>query len=164
LLLQIATSAARRPLLKAKTIRLWRIASFAFMHNLFSGLVSFIAYFAGAIGYCAVFGLVYTHLTPHHEFDLIVRQHNASAALAFGGSLIGFAIALAGAIHNTATAAEFIIWGFVAFATQIFAYFLAGLAHPGLSHAIEQNAVAAALWVAAVSVAAGLISAACMSP
>jgi len=134
------------------------------MHNIISGFVSFMAYFAGAIGYCAIFSLAYTRLTPHREFDLIVRQHNASAALAFGGSLIGLAIALAGAIHNTETAAEFIVWGFVAFATQVFAYFLAGLAHPGLSHAIEQNAVAAALWVAAVSVSAGLISAACMSP
>jgi putative membrane protein len=103
-------------------------------------------------------------LTPHREFDLIVRQHNASAAVAFGGSLIGFAIALAGAIHNTQSTPEFVAWGFVAFATQVVAYFLARLAHPGLSHAIEQNALAAALWVAAVSISAGVISAACMSP
>jgi putative membrane protein len=132
--------------------------------DLISGLISFTAYFAGAIAFCAGFCLVYTWLTPHREFDLIVRQHNASAAVAFGGSLIGFAIALAGAIHNTQSAPEFVAWGFVAFATQVVAYFLARLAHPGLSHAIEQNALAAALWVAAVSISAGVISAACMSP
>ena len=44
------------------------------------------------------------------------------------------------------------------------AYLLARLMHPGLSHAIEQNAVAAALWVAAVSLSAGVLTAACMSP
>jgi putative membrane protein len=38
------------------------------------------------------------------------------------------------------------------------------LTHPDLSRAIEQNAVAAAVWLAAVSIAAGLISEACMSP
>ena len=134
------------------------------MPELISGLISFAAYFAAAIAFCAGFCLVYTWLTPHREFDLIVRQHNASAAVAFGGSLIGFAIALAGAIHNTRSAPEFVAWGFAAFATQVVAYLLARLAHPGLSHAIEQNALAAALWVAAVSISAGVISAACMSP
>ena len=134
------------------------------MSDIIPGLVAFFAYFAGAIAYGVAFCAIYTRLTPHKEFDLIVRAHNASAALAFGGSLIGFAIALAGAIHNTQTALEFIIWGFVALATQIVAFLLARLAHPGLSHAIEQNAVAAAAWVAAVSIACGIVSAACMSP
>jgi putative membrane protein len=128
------------------------------------GLASFAAYFAASIAFCAGFCVVYVRLTPHSEFDLIVRQHNASAAIAFGGSLIGFAIALAGAIHNTGSALEFAVWGVVAFVTQVIAYQLARLAHPGLSHAIEQNAVAAAVWVAAVSISAGVLSAACMSP
>jgi putative membrane protein len=132
--------------------------------DLLSGLIAFFAYFIGAIGYCAVFCLIYTRLTPHNEFDLIVRQHNASAGLAFGGGLIGFAIALAGAIHNTRSAGEFMIWGFVAMASQIIAFLLARLLHPGLSHAIEQNALASAYFIAAVSIAAGIIAAACMSP
>jgi putative membrane protein len=128
------------------------------------GLIAFFSYFAAAVAYCVVFCLVYTRLTPHREFDLIVNQHNASAAIAFGGGLIGFAIALAGAIHNTQSVIEFLVWGLVALATQLFAFVLARLAHPGLSHAIEQNALAAALWVGAVSIAAGVLSAACMSP
>ncbi|PWB83341.1 MAG: hypothetical protein C3F11_07105 [Methylocystaceae bacterium] len=134
------------------------------MPDIAFGLLSFAAYFLAATAYCAAFCVAYTRLTPHHEFDLIVRQHNASAAVAFGSSLVGFAIALAGAIHNTRSATEFIVWGFVAFATQIVAYLLARVAHPGLSHAIEQNALAAALWVGAVSISAGVLSAACMSP
>jgi putative membrane protein len=132
--------------------------------ELVSGLLSFAAYFMGAIAYCAAFCVVYTRLTPHYEFDLIVNEHNASAAIAFGASLIGFAIALSGAVHNTQSALEFIIWGFVAFVTQIIAYVLARLAHPGLSQAIEQNAIAAAVWLGAVSISVGVLSAACMSP
>ncbi len=134
------------------------------MPDLIFGLISFAAYFAGALAFCAAYCVGYIWLTPHREFDLIVREHNASAALAFGGSLVGFAIALAGAIHNAGSAMEFVVWGCVAFVTQVLAYQLARLAHPGLSHAIEQNALASALWVAAVSVSAGVISAACMSP
>lgn len=128
------------------------------------GLVSFAAYFLGCLAYCAAYCVVYTRLTAHDEYALIVEQHNASAAIAFGASLVGFAIALAGAVHNTTSAIEFIVWGFVAFATQLIAYLLARLAHPGLSAAIEQNAIAAAVWLGAVSLSAGLLSAACMSP
>ncbi|HXY58597.1 MAG TPA: DUF350 domain-containing protein [Methylocystis sp.] len=134
------------------------------MPPIVNGLLAFSAYFAAAVAFCVGFCTVYVWLTPHREFDLIVRQHNASAAVAFGGGLLGFAIALAGAIHNTSSALEFVAWGFVAFAAQVVAYLLARLAHPGLSHAIEQNALASAIWVAAVSIAAGVLSAACMSP
>ena len=129
-----------------------------------ANLLSFFAYFIGAIGYCVLFGFIYTRLTPHDEFDLIVRQHNATAGLAFGGALIGFAIALAGAIHNTGSAVEFMVWGLVAIASQTLAYLCARLLHPGLSHAIEQNAIASGYLIASISIAAGLLGAACMSP
>lgn len=134
------------------------------MPDVASGLISFAAYFFGAVAYCVAFCVVYTRLTAHDEFNLIIHQQNASAAIAFGSSLIGFAIALAGAIHNTRSVGEFVIWGFVAFATQVLAYLLARLGHPGLSEAIEENALAAAVWVGAVSISAGALSAACMSP
>lgn len=134
------------------------------MPDFFSGLLAFAVYFAGAIGFSAAFCLIYTRVTRHDEFSLIVEEQNASAAIAFGGSLLGFAIALAGAIHHTGSIPEFATWGFVALLTQIVAYGLARLAHPGLSRAIEENALGAAIWVAAVSISAGLLSAACMSP
>ncbi|WP_164479326.1 DUF350 domain-containing protein [Methylocystis rosea] len=136
----------------------------AALSDFLSGLLAFAAYFAAALAFCAAFCITYVWLTPHREFELIVREHNASAAIALGGSLIGFSIALAGAIHNTQAPLQFVAWGFVAFAVQVLAYRLARLGHPGLSHAIQQNAIAAALWVAAVSISAGILSAACMSP
>jgi putative membrane protein len=129
-----------------------------------SGLLAFAIYFAGAIGFCAVFCLLYTRVTRHDEFNLIIEERNASAAISFGGSLLGFAIALAGAIHHTGSPLEFAMWGLVALIAQIIAYGLARIAHPGLSAAIEENALGSAVWVAAVSVSAGLLTAACMSP
>jgi putative membrane protein len=134
------------------------------MPEFFHGLLAFAVYFVGAVGFCAAFCLIYSRVTRHDEFALIVEEQNASAAIAFGGSLVGFAIALAAAIHHTGSIPEFVTWGAVALLTQIAAYGLARLAHPGLSQAIEENALASAIWVAAVSISAGVLSAACMSP
>jgi putative membrane protein len=134
------------------------------MADFFGGVVAFAGYFGGAIVFFVGFGFVYLRLTPHREFDLIVREHNASAAIALSGTLLGFAIALAGAIHNTRSVAEFIAWGVIAALAQLVAYGLARLAHPNLSHAIEHNALSAAIWLAAVSIAAGIVCDACMTP
>ncbi len=134
------------------------------MGGFFGGVAAFFGYFGASVAFCIVFGWVYLRLTPHREFDLIVREHNASASIALSGTLLGFAIALAGAIHNTRSAPEFIVWACIAAFAQLIAYGLARLTHPGLSQAIENNAIAAAIWLAAVSVSAGLVCDACMSP
>jgi putative membrane protein len=127
------------------------------------GLPIFLAYFGTAIALCAIYIVAYTRLTPFNEYQLIVEKHNASAALALGMSLIGFAIPLAAAIHSAAGIIECVIWGAIALVVQIIAYFLARLAHPDISHAIEQNALASGLWLGFVSIAAGILSAASMS-
>ncbi len=134
------------------------------MPGFLAGLLAFAVYFAGAVGFCAVYCVLYTRATRHDEFRLIVEEQSATAALAFGGSLVGFGIALAGAIHHTGSVIEFVMWGFVALVTQILAYGLARVAYPGLSQAIEDNAIGAGIWVAAASVTAGLLSTACMTP
>jgi putative membrane protein len=132
--------------------------------DFFGGLLAFAGYFGAAIAFFLVFGFVYLRLTPHREFQLIVEEHNLSASIALSGTLIGFAIALAGAIHNTRSALEFLAWGIVAALAQLVAYGLARLTHRNLSKAIEHNAIASAVWLAAVSIAAGLVCDACMSP
>lgn len=132
--------------------------------QLLSGLTAFAIYFVGALAYAAAFCAIYTRLTRHSEFDLIVNGRNASAAVAFGLTLVGYAIALAGAIHNTRSIVEFLIWGLIAMLAQFVAYGLANLAHPGLSKAIEENVLAAAIWSGSVAIASGLVTTACMSP
>ena len=76
----------------------------------------------------------------------------------------GGRVALAGAIHNTRSALEFLVWALLAIVPQLVALALARLAYPGLSKAIEQNTLAAAAWQASISIAAGIVSAACMGP
>ena len=127
-----------------------------------SAVLAFLGWLVTAAGFTALFVAVYTRLTPHREFDLIVRERNAAAAVALGGSLLGFAVPLARAMAQSVSIVEFVVWAVVAFVVQLAAYGLARFAHPGLSEAIEANALSAAIWLGAVSLTAGLLSAAAM--
>ncbi|MDH7799781.1 MULTISPECIES: DUF350 domain-containing protein [unclassified Beijerinckia] len=129
-----------------------------------SGLPAFAAYLVAAIGFCALFLLIYTSITPHREFNLIVEHHNASAAVALGMSLIGFALPLTAAIRHSAGMIDFAIWALVSLVVQVAGYGLARLAHPKLSQSIEENSIASAIWLGAVSLTMGIVSASSMTP
>lgn len=131
--------------------------------NSLSGLPDFAIYFCTSIALCVLFLLVYTKITPNEEFDLILKEHNAAAAVALGLSLVGFSLPLGSAIYHSSNVIDCVIWGIIALAAQLFAYWLAWLAHPNLGEAIRNNAMAAAMWVGFVSLAAGLLNAAAMT-
>jgi putative membrane protein len=134
-----------------------------FVSHFLPALLAFAGYFGAAVVFAVAFLAIYTRLTPHREFELIVHGHNTAAALALGSSLVGFAIPLARSISQAGSLVEFCAWALVALIVQIAAYLLARLAHPNLSAEIEANGLAAAVWLAAVSLAAGLLSAAAMT-
>ncbi len=131
--------------------------------NSLQGLPAFLVYFATSTALCALFLIVYTKITPNKEFDLIFNEHNATAALALGMSLLGFAIPLASAIFNSVGILDCLVWGLVALVCQLAAYFIAYMTHPNLGEAIRNNAMAAGIWVGFLSLAAGLLSAASMT-
>jgi putative membrane protein len=117
---------------------------------------------AVGLGLSAVYLFAYTKATRHDEFAEIARG-NVAAAIGLCASLIGFSLPLASAILHTVGLIDCAIWGVIALLTQLGAYGLANLTRPRLSQAIAGGDMAAALWLAAVSLAAGLISAASMS-
>lgn len=127
-----------------------------------AGVPPFVAYFLAAIALCVVYMVVYDRITPHPELELMTKG-NAAAAVAQGIGLVGFAIPLASAIYNTHSILESMLWGFIALVTQVAAFFLAGLAQRNLSDRIAAGEMAAAVWLGFVSLAAGILSAACMS-
>ncbi len=120
-----------------------------------AGLGAFAAYFLTGAALCVLYLIVYTKITRHDEFDLIVQQHNASAAIALGLSLLGFALPLGSAILHTVSILDCVIWGLIALVVQVCAYYVARLVHPRLIEAIGQNSMAAALWLGFVSITAG---------
>jgi putative membrane protein len=56
-----------------------------------------------------------------------------------------------------------VIWGIIALAVQIGAYYLARWPIPDLSQRIANGEIAAAIWLGAASITAGLINAASMT-
>jgi len=127
-----------------------------------AGLFDFIVYFVIALILVGLYLSLYTLATMHNEFALI-RRNSVSAATALGFSLVGFALPLSSAIVHAEAIVDLLVWGFVALAVQILVYWLVRLVMPDLSTRIAAGEMAAALFLGAASLAAGMIDAAAMT-
>ncbi|KQP31235.1 hypothetical protein ASF49_11755 [Methylobacterium sp. Leaf104] len=127
-----------------------------------AGLGPFLAYLAVALGLVAVYLAVYLQATGHREIALI-RRNNLAAAIALGGSLVGYTLPLAVSIHNAQSILDCIVWGLVALIVQVTVYLATRLLLPDLSRRIEAGETAAATLLAASSLAAGILDAAAMT-
>lgn len=127
-----------------------------------NGLPFFLAYFAVATALFVAFAFVYSWVTPHDEFELI-RANNVSAALAYGGALIGFALPLSSAISHSLSLLDCAIWGLVALVVQVLTFFVLRVVVRQLPERITRGEIAAGALSAAVAIAVGQINAACMT-
>lgn len=133
-------------------------------YDLLTGILHFAMYFGVAIVLLVIFKSVYGFATPHKEWTLIKEQQNTAAAIGFGGAIVGFATALAGAVSNSADLIDFIIWGGIALVAQIIAYSIVRFIFmPKIATRIENNEVSAGIVLAATNIAVGLVNAACMT-
>ncbi len=130
----------------------------AFLENLSEFFLFFVVAFALAL----LFVFVYTHVTRHNELALI-KKNSTAAAVAFSGSLIGFALPLASTMINSINVIELVLWGVIALIVQVLVYLLIRLPMPRISERIETAAVAAGIWLGACSVVAGILNAASMT-
>ncbi len=126
-----------------------------------STLPSFVAFFAVAIAVLGVFLAVYLYATPYAEVAL-VREGNVAAAVSLGGTMIGLALPVANVVRNSHALLDVVVWGVVACLVQLLAYAVTRLALPHLARDIPDGKVASAIFLAALSVAVGLVNAACM--
>ncbi len=127
-----------------------------------SGLPAFLIYFAVAIALLFTFTLIYTWVTPHNELELI-RANNASAAIAFGGAVIGFALPLSSAISNSLSLLDCAIWGLVALIVQVLTFLMLRVLLRQLPERIAQGEMAVGIFAAASAIAVGILNAACMT-
>ena len=127
-----------------------------------SGLAWFLAYLGTSLVLTLVYVVIYIWVTPHPEIKLI-RENNVAAALAFGGSLLGFSLPLANTISSSISLMDSAAWGAIAIVVQVFVYFLVRLPMPGISDRIERGEIASGVWLGAASLAGGLLNAACMT-
>lgn len=133
--------------------------SFAFL----TGAIAFSLAFLAAGGFALIFTALYRLITPHDEGKLI-REGNVAAAVALGGAVLGYVIPLASALTQTHSLIEFAAWAALAAVIQIVAFWaVRRIAMPDVSARIERGDLACALFLLMVSVAVGMINAACMT-
>lgn len=134
------------------------------MIDLLASTGNFALYFGSAIALLFLFKIIYAFVTPHNEWQLIKEQQNTAAAVAFGGAVVGFAIAVGGAVSNSVAYIDFIVWALVALVAQLLAFVILKLTFmPKISERIEKNETSAGVILGLVSVAVGILNAACMS-
>lgn len=128
-----------------------------------TGATAFMIAFAAASAFFVAFKYIYQMITPYHESSLI-REGNAAAAVSLGGALIGFVLPLASALSQTVSLAEFAAWATLAGVIQIVAFIIVSrLVYKNLAARIEAGEMAAALYMASISIGVGLLNAACMT-
>lgn len=132
------------------------------MDALLIGLTNFAIYFGIALVALLLFKVVYTLFTPYDDWALVKEQNNA-AACALSGAIIGFSVALHGAISNSISLIDFGVWAVVALIAQLIAYLVVRLFMPRITQRIKDGETPAGIVLGAVSIAIGLLNAASMT-
>lgn len=130
--------------------------------NSLAGLPAFFAYFLVGAILLVLFATIYIHLTPHREFSLI-RAGNTAAAIGFAGAVLGYSIPLASAIAHSVSFVDMVIWAMVALAVQVVVIGIVRVLMPNVFKDIDKGKISPAVFLASVSVVAGVINSASMS-
>ena len=132
------------------------------LRDFLANLSEFSIFFVTAAVLTLLFVVIYTRVTRHDELALI-KKNSTAAALAFSGSLIGFALPLASTMISSITVVQMVLWGVIALIVQVLVYLLIRLPMPRISERIEADEVAAGIWLGACSMVAGILNAASMT-
>ena len=128
----------------------------------FGGFDDFLLYLAISSVLLAAFVAIYVKITPYREIALI-RDNNMAAAFSLSGAIIGMVIPLANAIEYSVNPVDMAIWGFIALAIQLIVFVIARIALPNIAVDIPAGKTAPGFFLGAISIAAGLLNAACMT-
>ena len=128
----------------------------------FGGFDEFLLYLAISGVLLAIFVAVYVRITPYREVALI-RDNNMAAAFSLSGAVIGMVIPLANAVEYSVNPVDMAIWGFIALAIQLIVFVIARIALPSIVVDIPAGKQAPGFFLGAISIAAGILNAACMT-
>jgi putative membrane protein len=127
------------------------------------GALAFLLAFVAAGLFTIAFKYIYQWITPYNEKTLI-RSGNLAAAIALGGALIGYVLPLASALSHTVSLPEFAAWAALAGVIQIAAFSVVRMiALPDVKARIENGETSIGVYLASISIAVGLLNAACMT-
>ncbi len=128
----------------------------------FAGFDDFLIYLGIAAVLLAIFVAIYVRITPYREITLI-REGNMAAAFSLSGTLIGMVIPLSNAVEYSVNLVDMAIWGFIALAIQLIVFVIARIALPNIARDIPEGKQASGFFLGAISIAAGILNAACMT-
>jgi putative membrane protein len=121
-----------------------------------AGFPDFVIHLGAAFGLFVGSLMIYVLMTPHKELQLI-RAGNPSAALAFGGIVVGLAIPLGACLANAFGLLDLLLWGVVTLLLQLLAFRVAQMVLRDLPRRIAEGDVAAAIFLLAINLALALI-------
>lgn len=128
-----------------------------------NGATAFLLAFVVAGLFTIAFKYIYQWVTPYNE-KALVRAGNTAAAIALAGALIGYVLPLASALSHTVSLPEFAAWAALAGVIQIAAFTGVRLvALPDVKARVEANEVSIGIYLAGISIAVGVLNAACMT-
>ena len=124
--------------------------------------LSYLRYMGAGILMMAAFIFIYIRTTPVKELRLI-KEGCSAAALSFGGAVVGFSLTLASSIAHSDTVLNFVIWGACAAVVQLLVFVVVARLIPNAHMELEDNNVAVGGLFGVISLAIGILNAACLS-
>jgi putative membrane protein len=132
-------------------------------YSFVASALAFVVAFVAAGLFTIAFKLIYQWATPYNERTLI-RDGNIAAAVTLGAALLGYIFPLASALEHTVSLLEFAVWALLAGVIQIVAFTIVrAVVMRDFSDRIVRGELAAAIYMASISLGVGLLNAACMS-
>lgn len=132
------------------------------IHSLLAGLPILLLHLATATLVWMGALAIYLWITPHDEFALI-RAGNRAAAISLGGAAIGLAVPLAFCLAASVNVWDVVIWGSVTLVLQLIAFRAVDFMLGALSRRIEEDEIAAAIFLAMMKTAIACLTAAAVA-
>ncbi|HYS43450.1 MAG TPA: DUF350 domain-containing protein [Geobacteraceae bacterium] len=126
------------------------------------GLNGFLLDFLAAVVLTTLFTALYVRITPYAEFRMI-HEGKVAPAISFSGALLGFVIPLASAIAHSVSFLDMLVWAVVALVVQMLVFLVLRACFGDLSRQIADNEPAPAILLGVLSLAAGILNAACLT-
>ena len=123
--------------------------------------VTYLIYMASALAMLGVFTAVYTAVTRYRELSSSAKA--TSPPCCPTAALVGFSFTLCSSIAVHASFAMFLVWGLAAMLVQIIVYVVVERANHGKNDANEENNNAMGGLIGSISIAAGIVNAACLT-
>ena len=125
-------------------------------------VTAYLTHLASGVALLAAFFFVYARFTPYDELELI-RKGNRAAARSLCGALIGFCLTLASSILHNDALLVFLAWAAGGMLLQLAVYVLIAHTIARVDQAIVDDNEAMGTLLGGISIAVGILNAACMS-